>query len=109
MSILKDQNGILILLIAVVLTLLLRAFIINLTKIPLTKIVLEESDTDIVTIWLENGVVVKSDKDDDYWKDQIVINPDTLNVGNQLIMYDLSVDAVRRKSYLVLKVEKNSW
>lgn len=109
MTILKDQTGLLILLIAVIITLLLRAFIINLTKIPLTKIEIEESDKDIVTLWLDNGVVVKADKDIDYWKDQIVINPDTLNVGNQLIIYDLSVDTVRRKSYLVLKVEKNSW
>lgn len=107
MSILKD-TGLFTLLIAVLITLLVLAFNKIQEKPPLTKIEIEESDKDIVTIWLDNGVVVKADKDEDYWKDQIVIDPLDLTIGDQIVIYNLSKDAVRRSSYLVLKVEKDS-
>jgi vancomycin permeability regulator SanA len=103
----KDPLGLLILIIAIIITILLRAFLINLSKTPLIRVEFEESDKDIVTVWLDlGGMVVKSDKDNEYWKEQIVIDPDKLNVGGQMVIYNLSKDAVRRSNYLVLNVKK---
>jgi len=104
----KNGSALIIIIISVLIIILVRSFIINLSKLPLTKVEFEESDKDIVTIWLDGGVVVKADKDNDFWKDQIVIDQEKLAVGSDMVIYNLSKFAVRRSSYLVLKVEKKT-
>ncbi|AIM38070.1 hypothetical protein KO02_16295 [Sphingobacterium sp. ML3W] len=105
----KDELPVILIFMVVMAAIVLALFFVKQSKTPLTKVEFEESDKNLVTIWLDlGGMIVKSDEESNYWEGHIVINPQNLNVGDQMVIYNLSEDAVRRSSYLVLKVKQEN-